>query len=67
MKIMTDVCAQLGVPLASKETKGPTTVLTFLGIQIDSQSQTGSLPTGKFEEVSSLLVDWGQKTSCSPT
>lgn len=38
MKVNSDICGQLGVPLASNKTEGHAPKLTFLEIQIDSQS-----------------------------
>lgn len=40
-------CKHLGVPVAVHKTEGPTTQLTFLGIQIDSEEMMSQLGTGK--------------------
>ena len=37
-------CAFLGVPVASRKTEGPSTRLTFLGIEMDTLSMALSLP-----------------------
>ncbi|XP_067322974.1 uncharacterized protein [Anolis sagrei] len=37
----------LGVPLAEEKTEGPLTVLTFLGIELDTVNQFSRLPDGK--------------------
>jgi hypothetical protein len=41
------VCNQLGVPVATHKTEGPTTQLTFLGIQINTDTMTLSLAQDK--------------------
>ncbi|XP_070586874.1 uncharacterized protein [Erythrolamprus reginae] len=41
------LCGDLGVPLAHEKTEGPTTRLTFLGIEVDSVAQTCRLPEDK--------------------
>jgi hypothetical protein len=57
---MKEECDELGVTLATKKTAGPTTCLTFLGIQIDTVAQQLSLLQDKLEhlqsDVESLLT-----------
>ncbi|KAK6165294.1 hypothetical protein SNE40_022245 [Patella caerulea] len=36
MSVFTDLCNEIGVPVASEETVGPLTRLTFPGLEIDS-------------------------------
>ena len=59
------LCNRTGVPLAEHKTVGPTTALSFLGIEIDTSSQTASIPVDKLKnyakEVSSLLTE----TTCT--
>ena len=38
------VAAQLGVHVAMEKVEGPTTILTFLGLQLDSTAQVIRLP-----------------------
>ncbi len=45
------VCNKFGVPLAEEKTVGPVSCLTFLGLQLDSESQTVSIPQSKIEAV----------------
>ena len=44
---MRALCTELGVPLAAKKIKGPTTRLTVLVIQHDIETQTISIHRGK--------------------
>lgn len=49
------ICAYLGVPLAHGKTEGPVSVLTFLGIELDSVAQCSRLPQAKVEVTRHLL------------
>ncbi|GAV06389.1 hypothetical protein RvY_16396 [Ramazzottius varieornatus] len=53
---MRRLCHELGVPLATEKAEGPSTSLTFLGIQLDSVAQTLSLPQSKTDEIMALSV-----------
>jgi len=48
----------LGVPISLEKLEGPTTVIPFLGIQIDTCSMTVSLDPTRLLYVQSLLFDW---------
>jgi len=41
------LCERIGVPLSPHKTVPPTTVLTFLGIELDTKSMTARLPRDK--------------------
>ena len=56
---------ELGVPDASDKTEGPTTRLTFLGIQIDSQAMTVSLDQARLDAIRLLLREWVGRETCS--
>ena len=56
LAFMRALCVELGVLSAEKKTEGPTTNLTFLGIQINTQSQTISIPVAKVKEIKDLFV-----------
>ena len=58
------VCAELGVPLALDKLEGPTTKLTFLGIEIDTEAGVLSLPEEKLLRLKSLLAQWSTRRSC---
>lgn len=59
------VTAKLGVPLALDKAEGPCTILSFLGIELNSVSQTMSLPSSKLSEINALLVEWFKQCSCN--
>ena len=52
-------CSQLGVPITEHD--GPTTCLTLLGIEVDSQLR---LPQDELLRLRSLLDDWGDRKVC---
>ena len=60
-----DVFNKLGVPIAPDKLEGPTTCITYLGIEMDSVAQVIRLPPPKFQEVLLLLSDWATKKKCT--
>ena len=61
------VFSRLGLPLHPTKCEGPTTLLVFLGIELDSVSQTARLPQEKLAETRRLLNKWAGKRWCSRT
>ena len=57
------LCERLGFPVAPEKVMGPTTVLIFLGIEIDSVRQELRLPREKLERMKTLINNWAQKRS----
>ncbi len=43
----THTLSELGIPLGLDEVQGPTTCLTFLGIELDTVAMTARLPEDK--------------------
>lgn len=56
---------RLGLPLHPDKCAGPTTCLTFLGIELDSATPTARLPTKKFEDTFTMLQQWATKRTCT--
>ena len=52
------LCVRLGLPMAKDKTEGPTTQLTFLGIEIDTVAMEARLPEEKLLRLHSLLDEW---------
>ena len=63
--IIQQVFDKLGVPLAPDKLEGPTTVLTYLGIEIDSDDQVIRLPDDKYSDLHSQLTQWIGKKKCT--
>ena len=59
------ICDELGVPVATNKLGGPTTCLTFLGLQLDSQDGIITLPTVKLQKVKSTIVEWLTRHACT--
>ena len=55
---MLHICKQLGFPIAERKIEGPTTVITFLGILLDTVKMELRLPSDKLEALTSLLQQW---------
>ena len=51
-------CRDLGVPVAEHKTQGPSTVLTFLGIEIDTVHMQFCLPSEKMARLQDVLLSW---------
>ena len=59
------VCQELGVPVAAHKTEGPSTCLTFLGIQIDSVAMQLSLAPDKLTRIQGLVLSWRSKRAAT--
>ena len=61
-------CEDLGFPVAPEKTKGPTSRLTFLGIEIDSAAHQIRLPQEKLVALQATVSQWmiraGTRSSC---
>ena len=62
---MTRACADLSVPLAEEKSNGPASVITFLGILVDTIKGSISLPPPKLERLHQELHTWGDRKSCT--
>ena len=58
-------CRLLGMPVATHKTEGPSSQLTFLGIQIDTVAMQLSLDKAKLARISALVFSWRSKRSAS--
>ena len=57
-------CSQLGIPIAQDKTEGPTTCLTFLGIEAETQAMELWLPVQKLVRVCQMVSEWlGKKAA----
>ena len=57
-------CDRLDVPIAWEKLEGPTSVLTFLGIEIDAVTMQLRLPLNKLRELRGLVGEWKTKLYC---
>ena len=59
------VFPRLGLPLHLEKCEGPSTILTFLGIELDSVQQLARLPPDKVDRILRLLQQWSRKKTCT--
>ena len=52
---------ELGLPIEEKKTEGPSTCLTFLGIELDTRVMEIRLPDSKLTQLKQVLSDWRGK------
>ncbi len=65
LQLVLACCAMLGMPVASRKTEGPSTTLTFLGLELDTLSMTVWLPPTKLERLRREIRWWEGMKSCS--
>ena len=65
LAILERECRILGIPIAAHKRAGPTTLIIFLGIEIDTVAGIIRLPVEKLERLQSLLRSWGDRKSCT--
>eukprot|EP00731_Ephydatia_muelleri_P012479 Em0006g1373a len=58
LDVVLETCECLGVPLALEKLEGPTTCLTFLGIEIDTITLELRLPEAKLQAVRTAAKAW---------
>ena len=58
-------CNILGGPVAPQKTEGPSTTLTFLGLELDTMSLTVRLPSAKLDRLRREVQRWQGLKSCS--
>ena len=65
LETFKSTCEELGVPLAEHKQEGPSTRLTFLGIEIDTVSGHLRLPVDKLDRLRTLLGEWKDRKVCT--
>ena len=55
----------IGVPVALDKLEGPSQVISYLGIEIDSSSSTIRLPNDKLVELKQLVSLWLNRKKCT--
>ncbi len=58
-------CAELGFPVASEKIEGPSSVITFLGIELDTVASEVRLPKTKLQLTVGELERWSHRRSCT--
>ena len=55
---LIETCGELGIPLQATKIEGPTTIITFLGIEFNTAAMEMRLPEGKKSHLQSLIRSW---------
>ena len=58
LALFLELCSYLGIPMAPDKTVGPSTVLSFAGIELDTVHSEARLPLDKVMRCASLLSDY---------
>ena len=61
------LCSKIGVPIAEEKTEGPHQILTFLGIELDSNVMEARLPKDKLEKGQKMISEFMTKEKLTPT
>ena len=62
--IMHSACDRVGLPVKPEKDEGPTTILSFIGIELDSIALEIRLPRDKLQRLRETLGSWREKKSC---
>ena len=65
MDCLLRVFEDVGLPIAPSKLEGPTTKLTFLGIEVDTVTMTIRLPAGKLAALQEMIRSWLVRKSCT--
>ena len=65
LELALTTCRHLGVPVAMHKTEGPSTQLTFLGIQFNTDDMSLSLADDKLTRIRSLVLTWRSRQSAT--
>ena len=65
LESVLETSARLGVPIAAHKTEGPASVITFLGIELDTEAKTLRLPEEKLVRLKREIWRWQGKRSCT--
>ena len=64
LQVLLECFDRLGVPVAEQKLEGPTTTLTFLGIELNTEQMIRRLPPKKLKELKELVGEWLPKKAC---
>ena len=64
LHLALSTCEELGVPVAGHKCEGPSTCLTFLGIEVDTMAMELRLPQEKLQRLKLLVAEWRHRKSC---
>nr|XP_002739190.1 PREDICTED: uncharacterized protein LOC100369835 [Saccoglossus kowalevskii] len=63
--IILNTCSTLGIPVAANKVEGPSSIITFLGVELDTVDMVIRLPADKLENILSTIPLWANRYHCS--
>ena len=63
-RIMHEVCNTLGMPTEPDKDEDPATVLSFLGLELDTVAREVRLPWEKVQRLKTVLNSWRGQKAC---
>ena len=64
LELTLTTCKSLGFPIKYQKIKGPSPIITFLGIELDTHKMEARLPQDKLEHLKEELQKWNGRKSC---
>ena len=64
LEVSLSLCDRMGFPIAPHKIKGPSSRLTFLGVHIDTDLDTLSLPSEKLGRIKAMIASWHGRKCC---
>ena len=58
LNIFLEFCLHLGVPIAPEKTCGPSTTLSFVGIELDTVLKEARLPQDKLDKCVTIILEF---------
>ena len=55
LSVFEATCTEVGIPIAEEKSMGPTTVLVFLGLEINSEAMSVRVPVKKIVELKNII------------
>ena len=65
LRLLTEICVMLGIPLALEKVEGHSTTLEFLGILLDTERMEARLPAEKLTRIQATIHKWLSRKSAT--
>ena len=65
LEVALATCDEVGFRVAPEKTEGPTTSLSFLGVELDTEAMELRLPQKKLLKLRELVEKWRRRKSCA--
>ena len=65
LSVALETCEEVGCPVAGEKMEGPATVITLLGVELDSDRFQLRLPQEKLKKLCEMVAKWRSRKLCS--